>query len=290
MLLAAGRAARRGARACPGSPRRRRRPRARARRSGRARSKHSSQPISGPAGPSSRASAIVRSALGHGRPPLSPSRGEPAPPGPAELRAARRAGSCRARRGSCRAARRARRSARSFERERDEHPALVRRQRLVDRVPQRHRAAPPAPAPRPGRVPLSAMHGPALGSRGTSRPCQARRRSFTRRLEQRELVGPGREAALAAEVVEACRASPSARRRPPACAMSSSSSPRTCGERRAAAADLEAGGAQQQRVEPRDRLARASAPSPRSAASHASDWARGGASRSSSSRSIAQRA
>ena len=95
--------------------------------------------------------------------------------------------------------------------------------------------------------------GPASGSSGTSRPCQARRRSFTPGLEQGELVGPGREAAVAAEVVELGQHGDE-RVVGAWWARSSRSLPRRRGSAAAAGGDLEARGAQQQLVQAPDRL------------------------------------
>ena len=115
---------------------------------------------------------------------------------------ARRAGSCRARRGSCSAARRARRSARRSARAR------------------RARGAGAASAPRRSR-PAASSSSSLCSSLGVGLEPGAREQApglrlerhlaslpgalaqLHRRLEQRELVDPGREAAGAAEVVEA---------------------------------------------------------------------------------------
>ena len=67
----------------------------------------------------------------------------------------------------------------AVQRERDEHAALVRRQDVLDRVLQRREQLSSAPLPVSGARPALEKSDQASGSSGTSRPCQARFRSFT---------------------------------------------------------------------------------------------------------------
>ena len=114
---------------------------------------------------------------------------------------ARRAASCRARRGWCRAARRGRRSAR--------RSARARRAPAAGAGSGPPRSPPAASAAARSARPLR----PARGRRSRRAPSPRLQRHLAPlprppaqlhgRLQQRELVGPGREAAVAAEVVEA---------------------------------------------------------------------------------------
>ena len=252
VVLTAGRAAvevRAAARAAPHRPRV---PRARARRSGRGRRSTRSQLTSGPAGPSSRPSACLRSGLSITC-LLQPSVerrarvGEPPPQLAARVvqRLVERAARRREPLGE-----HVDRDA--VERERDEHAALMRRQALLDRLLQGLqelallgrlvRSERAAREERPGlrlERHLPSLPGPAA--------------QLDARLEQGELVHPGAEAARAAEVVEP---------RQHAHQRVGGGLARDVVERlaaqvrqhRPAAGDLEPGGAQQERVQPRDRL------------------------------------
>ena len=189
-----------------------------------------------------------------GDPSASPptSRGEAAPRAARAACGARRAASCRGRRGWCRGARRARRSAR--------RSARARRAPRAGGAsgPRRSRAAAPPSSSRcsassPGVGPALANSVPASGSRGTSRPCHARRRSFT---------AASSSANLYAQVVKRLSPRKSSSRREDAHqrvvgrldARCRPARRRAGGKRRPATADLEAGRAQQQPVQARDRV------------------------------------
>ena len=67
----------------------------------------------------------------------------------------------------------------AVQRERDEHATLVRRQHVGDRNLQRREQLAVVPPARPARGRRSRTAFQLSGSSGTSRPCQARLRSFT---------------------------------------------------------------------------------------------------------------
>ena len=193
------RGSRRDGRAGRESPRRRLRRRAPARRSGRAASKHSSQPISGSAGPRSRPSACLRSGRSITAPPAVVERQAAVVQMPAQLAARVVQGLVE------RAARRAEPlgedvDRHAVQRQRDEHAPLVRRQHLGDRLLHR----------REELALLGLLVGLEAGAREQAPVLRLERHlaalpgapaELDRRLEQGELVGPGREAARAAEVV-----------------------------------------------------------------------------------------
>ena len=152
--------------------------------------------------------ALVAGQLGSGRPEdaaeavaIAHRSCAPRRPAAGAASAWRRGASCTPRRGWSRAAPRARRSGTSLSVIATSTSRWCGVSSSLDRRPQRSEQL--APSRRPRRVPPSGRRSaPSVAVERTWRSCQSRRRVLDAGLEQGELVGPGGEAAGAAEVVE----------------------------------------------------------------------------------------